>query len=420
MIGVRHKGSAIYQLKGLIMKYISIILFLLFSSQTVASDIDRILTEREITFNNRLVLKLYLDNNSARLINKFSNVCNTFDIAKGVIKESFKEYRKNHGLEYETMTDYYGKDSDTCQLVFEKWQYYQNFSWNACNMAKFNGDSRYIRNCDKGNNKESAFFGYLEIITAKATDKINTNKLVKVEKEQSERLSRIEARKKSLLKNKVVFNEINDKKSKSCISELEEIYNLDKSMLQSVSSTIDSVGVSLKANLIKEANKKLIAIPFDKPLILTGDDFCQKIPDYKSKYDEINQEYLGINSLYKSYKVKVQSEFSKRKQEKLAREEKFKLAQEKEGQYLTVRKAIQSPPRQRKVKTSNYVSEDIKVTPEQAALIPKLIQASGYACDTLSSAIRPSYSGNFSVYCNGYKYSYDIDDNGGNWVVKVN
>jgi hypothetical protein len=69
---------------------------------------------------------------------------------------------------------------------------------------------------------------------------------------------------------------------------------------------------------------------------------------------------------------------------------------------------------------SNYVSEDIKVTPEQAALIPKLIKASGYACDTLSSAIRPSYSGNFSVYCNGYKYSYDIDDIGGNWVVKVN
>jgi len=324
------------------MKYISIILFLFFSSQTVANDKATIITEREITFNNRLVLKLYLEGNGARLINKFSSVCSTLDKSKGVIKGSFKEYRKNHAIENETLFDYYGKDSDTCQQAFEKWQHYQSFSQGACTMANIYGEGKTISNCNKWSNKESAFFGYLEIITAKATDKINTNKLVKVEKEQSERLSRIEARKKSLLKNKIVINEINDKKSKNCIAELEEIYNLDKSMLESVSSALDSVGETLKANLIKEANQKLTAISIDKPLILTGNDFCQTLPDYKSKYDEINKEYSSINTLFKSYKANIQDEFEKRKQEQLAEEKKVKLAQEKEAQSLAVRKTTPS------------------------------------------------------------------------------
>jgi hypothetical protein len=87
------------------MKYIPIFLFLLFSSQSIASDITRVLTEREITFNNELVLKLYLENNGARLINKFSNVCSTFDNTEGIIQKSFAEYRKSHGLELETSYD---------------------------------------------------------------------------------------------------------------------------------------------------------------------------------------------------------------------------------------------------------------------------------------------------------------------------
>jgi hypothetical protein len=113
-------------------------------------------------------------------------------------------------------------------------------------------------------------------------------------------------------------------------------------MLESVSSALDSVGETLKANLIKEANQKLIATPFDKPLILTGDEFCQALPDYKSKYDDINKEYSNINSLYKNYKANIQDEFAKRKQEQLAEEKKVKLAQKQKAQSLAVRKTTPS------------------------------------------------------------------------------
>ena len=340
-------------IKGIIMKNICIILFLLFTSQTIASDTTRVLTEREITFNNQLVLKLYLENNGARLIDKFSSVCSTFNETKGVIKKSLAEYRKSHALEYETMSDYFGKDSDTCKSAYEKWKRYQNFSWGACNMAKTTGDGKYINNCKKWSVKESSFFGYLEVLATKATDIINQNKLAKIEIDKNERLAKIEARKKALAGNKQISTKILNQQTNNCISELEEIYNLDKLMLKSINSALGSIEETLKTNLIKKAKQKLIAISLDKPLILAGDEFCQTLPDYKSKYDEINKEYSSINALFKSYEAKIQTAIAKRRQEELAQEKKVKLAQNKKAQSLRASNTTPSKKTYRKSDNSN-------------------------------------------------------------------
>lgn len=67
----------------------------------------------------------------------------------------------------------------------------------------------------------------------------------------------------------------------------------------------------------------------------------------------------------------------------------------------------------------NHVSSDISVTQNQAETIVKLIQAYGYTCNTLSSAFQSSYDGSYTVTCNNWRYSYEIEDVGGNWVVTV-
>lgn len=71
------------------------------------------------------------------------------------------------------------------------------------------------------------------------------------------------------------------------------------------------------------------------------------------------------------------------------------------------------------VATPKHVSSDISVTRAQADAIVKLIRAYGYSCSSLSSALQSSYDGSFSVTCNNWKYRYDIEDVGGNWVVTV-
>jgi hypothetical protein len=308
------------------MTYIPIFLVLLFSSQSIASNTSNILTKREITFNNQLVLKLYLENNGAKLINKFSNVCNTFNATKGVVEEDFAGYRKSHGLTSGIGLNFYGNDSDSCLSAFEGWQHYQNFSWGACNMAKATGDGKHINNCEKWGNKESSFFGYLELLTTKATDIINAKRLVQVDKEQNERLEMIEARKKSLAKNKRVATEIIDKKSKNCISELDNIYTLDKAMLASLNEPIERIERFLKANLIADANKILKSMSIDKPLILTGNDFCLGLPDYRSKYDEINKDYSEITHLIKSYNTKIQAKIVNRARNNVAQKKKTQLS----------------------------------------------------------------------------------------------
>lgn len=55
----------------------------------------------------------------------------------------------------------------------------------------------------------------------------------------------------------------------------------------------------------------------------------------------------------------------------------------------------------------------------QLELLVALIKAYGYRCDSVSAARPFLLSYGFTVLCNGYRYEYEIEDKGGNWVVTV-
>jgi len=63
-------------------------------------------------------------------------------------------------------------------------------------------------------------------------------------------------------------------------------------------------------------------------------------------------------------------------------------------------------------------NDDISVTPEIARLMPALIIASGYTCNSLTAANR-KWDGDFSAWCNNWRYRYSIENVGGNFIVKV-
>jgi|GEM_PF-3728183 len=66
-----------------------------------------------------------------------------------------------------------------------------------------------------------------------------------------------------------------------------------------------------------------------------------------------------------------------------------------------------------------YVSNDVQVTKAQADAIQSLIRAYGYTCSSFSSVTWLSYSSVYAVHCNNWRYSYELEDVGGNWVVTV-
>ncbi|WP_146132027.1 hypothetical protein [Halomonas ventosae] len=47
----------------------------------------------------------------------------------------------------------------------------------------------------------------------------------------------------------------------------------------------------------------------------------------------------------------------------------------------------------------------------------KLIQSAGYKCDTVDKVNQFLMGRGFTVYCNGFKYSYEMEDKGGRWVI---
>ncbi len=48
-----------------------------------------------------------------------------------------------------------------------------------------------------------------------------------------------------------------------------------------------------------------------------------------------------------------------------------------------------------------------------------LVKARGYACDSVSSARKLIAGRGYNLHCNSYRYSYTIEDRGGNWVVSL-
>lgn len=69
--------------------------------------------------------------------------------------------------------------------------------------------------------------------------------------------------------------------------------------------------------------------------------------------------------------------------------------------------------------TAEKTSTPDKVTEEQKDAAMQVIQINGYTCDSIAGMIPFITSEGYNVYCNDHRYSYEIENKGGNWVVTV-
>ena len=57
---------------------------------------------------------------------------------------------------------------------------------------------------------------------------------------------------------------------------------------------------------------------------------------------------------------------------------------------------------------------------EVASLVADYVEALGYSCKSISAfTMSPWTNKKFTLTCNAYRYSYDIEDKGGIWTVTV-
>ncbi len=59
------------------------------------------------------------------------------------------------------------------------------------------------------------------------------------------------------------------------------------------------------------------------------------------------------------------------------------------------------------------------VTRAQTDALAGLIRLNGYSCNSISAVVRFVFSYGFTVTCNSYRYTYEVEDRGGNWTVTV-
>lgn len=57
------------------------------------------------------------------------------------------------------------------------------------------------------------------------------------------------------------------------------------------------------------------------------------------------------------------------------------------------------------------------ITREFAGILGDVVSSSGYRCDSVSGAVKSRKV--FRVNCNGYRYTYEIKDIGGQWRIFV-
>ncbi|MBK5071556.1 hypothetical protein I2492_00815 [Budviciaceae bacterium CWB-B4] len=62
---------------------------------------------------------------------------------------------------------------------------------------------------------------------------------------------------------------------------------------------------------------------------------------------------------------------------------------------------------------------NLEVSAEMENATKALIIASGYSCKKIDAFIQ-QYNGDYRVVCNGWKYSYNIEDKGGTYIVTLN
>jgi hypothetical protein len=56
---------------------------------------------------------------------------------------------------------------------------------------------------------------------------------------------------------------------------------------------------------------------------------------------------------------------------------------------------------------------------EAAQAVAELVEAYGYRCDSISSFLPFVFGRGYTLRCNGLRYTYELTDRGGRWVVKV-
>ncbi|MDE0239750.1 MAG: hypothetical protein OXQ84_06065 [bacterium] len=59
------------------------------------------------------------------------------------------------------------------------------------------------------------------------------------------------------------------------------------------------------------------------------------------------------------------------------------------------------------------------VARDAAVALAQYIQLYGYRCDSLSAVTPFTWSVGYSVVCNNWRYAYEVEDKGGNWIVTV-
>jgi len=59
------------------------------------------------------------------------------------------------------------------------------------------------------------------------------------------------------------------------------------------------------------------------------------------------------------------------------------------------------------------------VTMEQVRAAQAIVKANGYSCNTVDEMHPFILGGGFTIYCNNWNYSYELEDKGGHWVVTV-
>lgn len=55
----------------------------------------------------------------------------------------------------------------------------------------------------------------------------------------------------------------------------------------------------------------------------------------------------------------------------------------------------------------------------QAQAAAELVKAYGYRCDSISSFQSFIMGGGYKINCNSFRYTYELEDKGGRWVVTV-
>ncbi|MEJ1414311.1 MAG: hypothetical protein RPU90_12150 [Candidatus Sedimenticola sp. (ex Thyasira tokunagai)] len=69
--------------------------------------------------------------------------------------------------------------------------------------------------------------------------------------------------------------------------------------------------------------------------------------------------------------------------------------------------------------SSSALAEFSHVTMKQVRAAQTIVKAHGYRCDTVDEMQPFILGGGFTIYCNNWKYSYELEDKGGRWVVTV-